>query len=70
MDYDTFDTDIFSEINDMPGEIYDIIEYKEEGEDNKKFDVEGYIKGNTDYWIHDYYQSNIDRWEFLSLKGN
>ena len=44
MDYDTFDTDIFSEINDMPGEIYDVIEYKEEGEDDKKFDVEGYIK--------------------------
>ena len=26
MDYDTFDTDVFSEINDMPGEIYDVIE--------------------------------------------
>ena len=49
MDYDTFDTDIFSEINDMPGEIYDVIDYKEEGEEDKKFDVEGYIKGNTDY---------------------
>ena len=49
MDYDTFDTDIFSEINDMPGEIYDVIEYKEEGEDDKKFDVEGYIKGKLDY---------------------
>ena len=35
MDYDTFDTDIFSEINDMPGEIYDVIEYKEEGEDDE-----------------------------------
>ena len=49
MDYDTFDTDIFSEINDMPGEIYDVIEYKEEYEDDKKFDVEKYIEGNTDY---------------------
>jgi len=49
MDYDTFDTDIFSEINDMPGEIYDVIEYKEEYEDDKKLDVEGYINGNTDY---------------------
>ena len=49
MDYDTFDTDIFSEINDMPGEIYDVIDYKEEYEDDKKFDVEGYINGNTDY---------------------
>jgi len=48
MDYDT---DIFSEINDMPGEIYDVIEYKEDGEDDKKFDVESYIKGNTDYWF-------------------
>ena len=44
MDYDTFDTDIFSEINDMPGEIYDVIEYKEEGEDDKKFNVEKYIE--------------------------
>ena len=49
MDYDTFDTDIFSEINDMPGEIYDVIEYKEEGEDDKKFDVEGYLNGKIDY---------------------
>jgi len=51
MDYDTFDTDVFSEINDMPGEIYDVIEYKEEGEedDNKKFDVEGYLNGKIDY---------------------
>ena len=44
MDYDTFD-----EINDMPGEIYDVIEYREDGEDDKKFDVEGYIKGKLDY---------------------
>ena len=49
MDYDTFDTDIFSEINDAPGEIYDVIEYKEEGEDDKKFDVEGYLNGKIDY---------------------
>ena len=49
MDYDTFDTDVFAEINDMPGEIYDVIEYKEEGEDDKKFDVEGYINGKVDY---------------------
>ncbi len=33
----------------MPGEIYDVIEYKEDGEDDKKFEVESYIKGNTDY---------------------
>jgi|TARA_B100001964_G_C14008111_1_gene498042 hypothetical protein len=46
MDYDT---NIFSEINDMPGEIYDVIEYKEEYEDNNKFDVEGYLNGKIDY---------------------
>ena len=50
MDFDTFDTDLFSEINDTQAEIYDIIEYDEDGKnDNKKFDVEGYINGNTDY---------------------
>ena len=50
MDYDTFDTDIFSEINDAPGEIFDVIEYKEEYEEHNKFDVESYINGDTDYW--------------------
>ena len=49
MDFDTFDTDIFSEIQDAPGEIFDIIEYKEEWEKEAKFDVEKYINGNTDY---------------------
>ena len=49
MDYDTFDTDIFSEINDAPGEIFDVIEYKEEYEEHNKFDVERYINGDTDY---------------------
>jgi len=44
MDDYTFDTDIFSEINDAPGEIFDIPEMQ-----NDKFDVEGYIKGDTDY---------------------
>ena len=42
MDFDTFDTDVWAEINDMPGEIYDIEE--------EKFDVQEYINGNTDYW--------------------
>ena len=42
MDFDTFDTDLFQELNDMPGEIYDIEE--------EKFDVQEYINGNTDYW--------------------
>ena len=45
MDFDTFDTDIFAEINDMEGEIFDIPEMQDE----KKFDVEGYINGNIDY---------------------
>jgi len=49
MDYDTFDTDAFSEIADAPGEIYDVIGYNEEGKDDTKFDVESYINGNTDY---------------------
>ena len=41
--------ELWSEINDMPGEIFDVIEYKEEWEKDDKFDVESYIKGNTDY---------------------
>ena len=45
MDDFTFDTDIFAEINDMEGEIFDIPEMQDE----KKFDVEGYINGNIDY---------------------
>ena len=45
MEFDTFDTDIFAEINDMPGEIFDITEMQ----DSDKFDVEGYINGNYDY---------------------
>ena len=43
-----FDT-LFDEIADAPGEIFDVIEYKEEWEKDDKFDVESYIKGNTDY---------------------
>ena len=41
MDFDTFDTDLFQELNDMPGEIYDIEE--------EKFDLQEYINGSTDY---------------------
>ena len=44
MDFDTFDTDIFSEINDAPGEIFDIPEMQDE-----KFDVEKHINGNTEF---------------------
>ena len=42
--------ELWSEIAEAPGEIFDVIEYKEEWEKDDKFDVEGYIKGNTDYW--------------------
>jgi len=45
MDFDTFDTDIFQEINDMEGEIFDIPEMQ----DSEKFDLNGYINGNYDY---------------------
>ena len=43
MDDFTFDTDLFSEINDSQAEIFDVIE-------EEKFDVEQYINGDTDYW--------------------
>jgi len=39
----------WSEIVDAPGEIYDVIEYKEEWEKEEKFDVEDYLKANIDY---------------------
>ena len=41
--------ELWSEIADAPGEIFDVIEYKEEWEKDDKFDLESYIKGNTDY---------------------
>lgn len=44
MDDFTFDTDIFSEINDAPGEIFDIPEMQDE-----KFDVEKFIEGDIDF---------------------
>ena len=39
----------WSEIVDAPGEIYDVIEYKEEWEKDDKFDIEDYLKANIDY---------------------
>ena len=42
--------ELWSEIQDSQGEIFDVIEYKEEWEKEEKFDVEKYINGNTDYW--------------------
>ena len=47
MDFDTFDTDIFAEINDAPGEIFDIPEMQ----DSEKFDVEKFINGDIDFWL-------------------
>jgi len=44
-----FDT-LFDEINDMPGEIFDVIEYKEEWEKDDRFDVEKHINGDTEFW--------------------
>ena len=45
MDDFTFDTDIFAEINDAPGEIFDIPEMM----DSEKFDVEKFINGDIDF---------------------
>ena len=41
--------ELWSEIQDAPGEIFDVIEWKEEWEKEEKFNVENYINGNTDY---------------------
>ena len=38
--------ELWSEINDSQGEIYDVIDFKEEWEKEEKFDVESYINGN------------------------
>ena len=39
--------ELWSEIQDAPGEIFDVIEWKEECEKDDKFDVEAHINGNT-----------------------
>ena len=44
-----FDT-LFDELNDMPGEIFDVIEFKEEWEKEDKFDVEKHINGDIEFW--------------------
>lgn len=46
MDFDTIDTDIWFEIQDAPGEIFDIPEMS----DSKDFDMNGYLNANYDYW--------------------
>ena len=40
--------DLFSEIQDSPGEIFDIPELRDLDED--KFDVNEYLNSNYDYW--------------------
>ena len=42
--------ELWSEINDMPGEIFDVIEFKEEWEKDDKFDVEKHINGDIEFW--------------------
>ncbi len=42
--------ELWAEINDSQGEIFDVIDYKEEWEEKEnKFDVEDYINSNIDY---------------------
>ena len=42
--------ELWSEIADAPGEIFDVIDFKEEWEQEEKFDVEKHINGNTEFW--------------------
>lgn len=44
MDFDTFDTDLWSEIQDAPGEIFDIPELNDED-----FNFSDYVNSNIDY---------------------
>ena len=46
--FQMFDT-LFDELNDMPGEIFDVIEFKEEWEKDDKFDVEKHINGDIEF---------------------
>ena len=41
--------ELWSEINDMPGEIFDVIDFKEEWEKEDKFDVEKHINGDIEF---------------------
>ena len=41
--------ELWSEIADAPGEIFDVIDFKEEWEKEEKFDVEKFINGNTEF---------------------
>ena len=41
--------ELWSEIADAPGEIFDVIDYKEELEKEEKFDVEKFINGDIEF---------------------
>ena len=41
--------ELWSEIADAPGEIFDVIDFKEEWEQEEKFDVEKHINGNIEF---------------------
>ena len=45
MEFDTIDTDIWIEIQDAPGEIFDIPEIS----DAEDFDLNGYLNSDYDY---------------------
>jgi len=47
-EFSMFD-ELWSEIADAPGEIFDVIDFKEEWEQEEKFDVEKHINGNTEF---------------------
>ena len=47
MDYDTFDTDFWSEIQDSEGEIYDLD--LPELRENQDFSFDSYLNSNIDY---------------------
>ena len=67
--------ELWSEIQDMPGEIFDM-DIPELRDDNK-FDVEEYIKGDTDYWHLEWTveelshkMSTVLKMPYCSLKSN
>ena len=47
-DFDTIDTDLWHEIMDMPGEIFDIPEMQDLDDENK-FNVDEYLNADYDY---------------------
>lgn len=47
MDFDTFDTSLWDEIRETPGEIFDLD--IPELRDDEQFNVNEYLNGNYDY---------------------